>query len=106
MSHLFTALAGRSEDTFKVGDVEFEAAPLTIMEVGEYFAVQEKDGRTFDVRCEHMALHLRKRCRGKTDPATVTSEWLMEKLTIPSLQVLEHVLIYGEMPGAGGEKKA
>ncbi|WP_019584673.1 hypothetical protein [Deinococcus apachensis] len=105
MSQLFVALAGRSEHTFKVGDVEFEAAPLTIMEAGEYFALQARENGAFDARCEHLALKLRQRCRTKVDPASITTEWLMERLDIPTLQVLEHVLLYGEMPGSG-EKKA
>ncbi len=108
MSHLFTLMAGRSEDTFTLGGVTFEAAPLTLLEVGEFYAFRgTEDGRAFDGRCEWLAAKLRSRVRRPTDPLKVTTEWLLEQLDLPTLNRLEFLLVQGELPRAeDGEKKA
>ena len=103
MSNLFTLIAGRSEDTFTLGGVTFEAAPLTLMEVGEYFAFrQTEDGQAFDARCEWLAAKLRSRAL-RVDPITITGEWLLELMSVPALSVIEHILVHGELPTRGPE---
>lgn len=103
MSNLFTLVAGRSEDTFTLGGVTFEAAPLTLMEVGEYLASRGTEaGNAFDARCEWLAPRLRQRVR-RSDPAAVTEAWLLETLSLPALSIVEHLLIHGELPARGGE---
>ena len=99
--NLFTLIAGRSEHTFTVGDFVFEAAPLTLMELGELFAIRGRAGITFDERAEFIASKLRLRVV-KVDPIKITQEWLLEAVGLPELDLLEYVLTYGEMP----EKKA
>jgi hypothetical protein len=113
---LFTALAGISADTFDIGEVTFMAAPLTIAENAEYNAlptvqVRTKDGVieiiAEDARAEFWADKLRRRLKGnKTDPAKITAQWFMENCPRPTLAVLEHVMFYGELPGAGENTKA
>lgn len=81
------------------------------MEVGEYFAIKSRSagpgGITFDERAEYIAMKLRLRVQ-KTDPITITRDWLMEQVGVPGLDLVEYVLIYAEMPqpkDAGGEAK-
>lgn len=101
--NLFTLIAGRSDDTFTIGPVTFEAAPLTLLEVGEYFAFRATDdGKTFDGRCEWLAPKLRQRAV-RVDPASVTLEWLLQNVSLPGLEAIEYLLIYGEVPKKGDE---
>ena len=101
MAQLFKVLAGTSEDTFNIGKVSFQAAPLTIMEYAEYLALPEG----FDAKCEYYAAKLRSRQQGTKDPVAITAEWVMENLPVSMIPVLEHVLIHGKMPDPS-EKKA
>lgn len=94
-------MAGRSPNTFNLGGVRFEAAPVTIREYGEYLALPD----ALDAQAEWIADKLKRRLSGtKTDPETITSEWVMEELPLPTLRILTHLLIHGEMPGAENTK--
>ena len=106
--NLFAHIAGRSEDTFSLAGVTFEAAPLTLAEVGEFFAVREAPGgNTLDARCEWLAPKLRGRVVRPADPIVVTAEWLLEHLSLPVLGKVEHLLEHGELPQVeDGAKKA
>lgn len=96
---LFETLAGTSSDHFKIGDVDFMAAPLTLREYGEYLALPQG---MIDAKAEYLADKLRRRVRGnKTDPATITEDWVMEHLELPMVPVLEHLLLYGKLPEDG-----
>ena len=101
MSRLFSEIAGRSQDTFQLGGVEFEAAPYTLAEYAAYLALPDGD---LGAKAEFHAERLKRRIRGtKHDPDTVTAEWVLDNLPLPTLQVLEHVMLYGKMPQADGE---
>ena len=103
MSSLFTDLAGISDDTFKIGEAVFMAAPVTLDEYAEFQTVQQGAGPELYA---WLADKLRRRVKGvKTDPATITAEWVTANLSLPKLGVLQHVLLYGEMPKATDEKK-
>lgn len=106
--NLFAHIAGRSEDTFTLAGVAFEAAPLTLAEVGEFFAVRASPGgNTLDARCEWLAPKLRGRVVRPADPIVVTTEWLLEHLSLPVLGKVEHLLVHGELPQVeDGAKKA
>ncbi len=101
---LIKVVAGRSSDHITLGGVEFEAAPLMIREYGEWLALGDADGgRSLDARAEFLAEKLRKRVKGtKTDPATITAEWIMDNVPISMLNTLEHLFIHGELPAKGG----
>ncbi len=102
MAELFSVMAGRSQHTFTLGGIRFEAAPVTIREYGEYLALPaDAKGNVFeDVHAEWLADKLKRRLSGtKTDPDTITAEWVMEELPLPTRNILMHVLIHGEMPG-------
>lgn len=106
MSNLFTVLAGQSPDTFTIGDVKFMAAPVALDEYAEYLSLQGEKGMTLDVQARWLADKLRRRVQGKgTDPVTITPEWVMENTPLPTLGILQHVLLYGEMPKAGENPK-
>lgn len=103
MAELFKVLAGTSSDTFSIGGASFMAAPLTIMEYGQFLALPDND---YVAKCAFYAEKLRPRLRGtKPDPATITAEWIMENLPASMIPVLDFLLIQGRMPETG-EKKA
>ncbi|GGK11761.1 hypothetical protein GCM10008955_01240 [Deinococcus malanensis] len=105
MSELFSDFAGRSEAYFSVQGVEFMAAPFTLQEFVEYQQLPS-DGRHVGERADFMASRLRRRIRGTTtDPATITTEWLMEHLGLPRLGYLETLLLTGKKPEDGGKGK-
>ncbi len=94
---LFSVMAGRSPHTFSIGGVRFEAAPVTLMEYGEYLALPEN---RIDLLSEWLADKLKRRLSGtKTDPAVITPEWVLEEVPKPTVAVLTHILLNGEMPG-------
>lgn len=109
MAKLFELLAGTSSDHFKIHDVEFFAAPVTLEEYGHFLALQSDDPHNptpLDARAEFIAEKLRGRVRGKTaDPATITTEWVMQNVTLTHLKVIEYVLLHGEMPAQGASPK-
>lgn len=103
MSRLFSVIAGQADATFSIGDAEFMAAPLTISE----YAVYKSLGKEMDAEAEFWAEKLRSRIRGtKPDPATITTEWVMDNVPMSLLPTLAHVMIYGELPGPGENTKA
>lgn len=111
--NLFTVLAGRSADTFSIGDVKFMAAPVTLDEYAEFLALQQPGpdgqpgGMSLAAQSDWLADKLRRRIQGKDpDPATITAEWVQKNVPLPTVAVLQHVLLYGEMPKAADEKKA
>jgi hypothetical protein len=107
VSNLFTVLAGQSNDTFTIGGVKFMAAPVALDEYAEFLSLQGEKGMALGVQAEWMADKLRRRVQGKDpDPATITQEWVLANVPLPTLSVLQHVLLYGEMPKANDEKKA
>jgi hypothetical protein len=107
MSNLFTVLAGQSPDTFTIGGVKFMAAPVALDEYAEFLSLQGEKGMPLDVQANWMADKLRRRTHGKdTDPAIITQEWVLANVPLPTLSVLQHVLLYGEMPRAGETPKA
>lgn len=102
-TELFKVMAGVSADTFSIGGVAFYAAPLTLMEYGAFLALPENQ---LDSKAEFLADKLQRRIVGtKVKPDTITQEWLLENLTVPVLTVLQHVLLYGEMPKESAEPK-
>lgn len=116
MAKLFDTLAGRAQgaDYFKIGDAEFYADPLTLLEWSELQAIPDiehrddsgkliKAERDLPAWAEFMAEKLRLRVRNKFDPANVTSEWLLEHLPFSWINTLDYVLMYGRVPDA--EKK-
>ncbi len=104
MSNLFTVLAGQSADTFSIGGVKFMAAPVALDEYAEFMALKDA---SLAMQCEWLADKLRRRIQGKDpDPVTITGEWVLKNVPFSYLSVLQHVLLYGEMPKAEGEKKA
>lgn len=99
---LFTVLAGRSKDFFSIGGIDFEAAPLSLLEYGEMMALP--DG--LDAKAEFLAEKLRKRLRrGTDDPALITTDWVMENVPLSMVRTLDHVLLYGELPTEGDSGK-
>jgi len=105
VSNLFTVLAGKSNDTFKLGGVEFQAAPVTLREYGEYLAFEKQP---LSDQAVWLADKLRRRLHNptKTDPDEITAEWLLDNLPLPHLAIVQHILLYGEMPKEGSEKKS
>ncbi len=105
MSSLFTVLAGKSADTFKLGGIEFQAAPVTLREYGEYLASQE--GSIAD-QTVWLADKLKRRLQNatKTDPEEITPDWVLDNLPLPFMKIVNHILLYGEMPKESSEKKA
>ena len=104
--NLFTVLAGQSTDTFSIGGVKFMAAPVALDEYAEFLALQGEKGMALGVQADWMADKLRRRIQGKDpDPATITHEWVLANVPLPTLSVLQHVLLYGEMPKVTDEKK-
>jgi len=105
VSHLFTVLAGKSSDTFKLGGVEFQAAPVTLREYGEYLAIEKQP---IQVQATWLADKLGRRLQNttKSDLPEITDEWVLDNLPLPFLKIVQHILLYGEMPKEGGEKKA
>ncbi|WP_407570733.1 hypothetical protein [Deinococcus altitudinis] len=113
--NLFTVLAGQSTDTFNIGGVKFMAAPVTLDEYAEFLSLPQlpagPDGRpqgiSLIVQADWMADKLRRRIQGKDpDPVTITGEWVQQNVPLPTVQILQHVLLYGEMPKVTDEKKA
>jgi len=118
MADLFAVLAGKSKDTFSIDGIRFMAAPLTMVENGEYNAlptVQVRDDKgnlmeviAEDARAEFWADKLKRRILEPTkhSPDGITRDWFLANVPRPTLRVLEHVMFYGEMPQAGGNTKA
>lgn len=99
MSRLFSVVAGESSDTFSIGGITFKAAPYTLMEYALYLALPEED---LGEKASFHAERLKRRIQGtKDDPELITGEWLLENLPLPMLKVLEHIMLYGEMPKTG-----
>ena len=102
--NLFTVLAGKSKDTFQIGGVTFLAAPFTISEYEEYRAATDDlpPGEAFRRKAEILAEKLGIRIHGvKPVPADITPDWVRENVPLPTLPVLEHIMLYGKMPEAG-----
>lgn len=98
---LFNVLAGKSADYFELGGVPFEAAPFTMLEYTEFLAIPDGD---MGERAAFIAAKLRARIRGtKHDPVTITADWVLENLPLPTLAVLQHIFMTGEMPKEGGK---
>ncbi len=101
MAELFAVMAGRSSDTFSLGGIKFQAAPVTLDEYGEYLSLPSE----LDAQAEWLADKLKRRLSGtKTDPSAITPQWVMAELPLPTMRILTHVLIHGEMPGAENTK--
>lgn len=99
MAKLFSVLAGKSEDTFAIGGVDFYAAPLTIAEWTQ-MQVLEEEGRLNAELLTYLASKLQARVKEptKNPPSEVTSRWLEVNLPREKLSVLQYVLMYGRMP--------
>ena len=113
--NLFTVLAGQSSDTFSIGGVKFMAAPVALDEYAEFLALPQLPpdehgnprGTSLNVQADWIANKLRRRIQGKDhDPATITGEWVQQNVPLPTVSILQHVLLYGEMPKVTDEKKA
>lgn len=101
---LFAVMAGQSADYFSIGGVEFQAAPYTLLEYATYNALPEND---LLAQAEFIAERLQVRIRGtKTKPADITPDWVMANMPVPTLRLLQHILMYGEVPMDGGAGKS
>lgn len=93
---LFNILAGKSADYFELGGIQFEAAPFTLLEYVEYTGLEDND---LGARAEFLADKMRRRVRGnKVDPAIITDVWILENMPLPTLNVVQHLFMTGEMP--------
>lgn len=97
---LFSYLAGRSSKTFKIGDIEFSAACLPFVEIGEYFAMQEQyagttTGVPFDQLAEFWTDRLKERTVKRKDAEQMTEAWFLANFTKALEEVVAGVLIYG-----------
>lgn len=100
---LFNVLAGKSADFFELGGIAFEAAPFTLLEYTEFLGLPDGD---LGEQAAFIADKLRRRVRGtKHDPAGITPDWVLENLPLPTLGVLQHLFMTGEMPKGGGKGK-
>ncbi|MFC4428027.1 hypothetical protein [Deinococcus navajonensis] len=101
---LFEVMAGISADYFSIGGVQFYAAPFTLMEYATYQALPEND---LGAKAEFIAEKLQVRIRGtKAKAAEITTDWVMENVPLPTMRLLQHILIYGEKPRDGTPGKS
>lgn len=101
---LFEAMAGKSATYFTIGGVDFYAAPFTLLEYTIFQSLPEGD---LGAKAEFLAEKLQLRLRGvKTPASTITMDWVLENVPLPTLALLQHVLLYGEKPKDGGPGKS
>lgn len=103
MAKLFDVLAGKSDDTFKIGGVEFYAAPLTVTEWGQLARLNDSGG---DPLFHFMAEKLQARVKEptKNPPSEVRAQWLKDNLPHVMMGTLQYALMYGKMPEADSGK--
>lgn len=88
-----------------LGKVKILAGSYTLAEFTNYrHLLKEHGGKKrelpMDLRLEEAARALRVRYRsGLNDSAEITSDWLLEHLTVPALRAFERLLFTGRAPG-------
>ena len=94
---LFDVLAGKADETFAYGGVNFYAAPLTIAEWTEMAALSENNDEEL---LNFLAAKMRARVVSPTkdEPTAITSEWLRHNVPYVMLGTLQYILMHGKLP--------